>query len=317
MEQTQTRGTTLARIMLTALLALGAATALGASKISELPTGQKVGNILDETLRVGGGATTATTPTLTVPREDASTNTAPPMLRLQRTSSGTPATGIGARFDFEVETSASNNEIGASIEALTTDVTATSEDFDIVFKTMAGGAAAAERARISSTGQVIAGGDGSISAPAFRGTDADSGIYFSSGNVAIISQGLPNLLVTSSTNFRFLPFAYPRPVLARTTDWSPGDFTSGGEVLTNRGATGTVTISPSASTGTSFTFFRVASQAFRIEPGASIGFRRADGTLEANGKYLELGSNGALVTILYDGTEWLVMSERGTINVEP
>lgn len=305
------------RILAGLVLAFASFCSFGASKISELPTGQKVGNILDETLRVGGGATTATTPTLTVPREDSSTNTAPPMLRLHRTSSGTPATGIGAGFDFEVETSAGNNEIGASIEAVTTDVTGGSEDFDLVFKTMAGGAAAAERARISSTGQVIAGGDGSISAPAFRGTDADSGIYFSSGNVAIISQGLPNFLVTSSATFSFLPFAYARPVFARTTDWSPGDVSSGREVITNRGATGTVTISPSASLGTSFTFFRVASQAFRIEPGASIGFRRADGTLEANGKYLELASNGALVTILYDGTEWLVMSERGTINVEP
>ncbi len=55
-------------------------------------------------------------------------------------------------MQFSTETAAGNTEIGATIEAITTDVTATSEDFDLSFKTMAAGAAAAERARIKSTG---------------------------------------------------------------------------------------------------------------------------------------------------------------------
>lgn len=127
-------------------------------EIDVLPTGKKVGNALDETLKVGGGATTATTPTATIPRDDATTATAPTLLRLQRTSTGTPANGIGAGIDFEVETTAANNEIGAVIQAVTTDVTALSEDFDLVFRTMAAGAAAAERFKLNVNGATVTGG---------------------------------------------------------------------------------------------------------------------------------------------------------------
>src|SRR6185436_6011021 len=45
-------------------------------------------------------------------------------------------------------------EEGAIIEAVTTDVTSTSEDFDLVFKTMAAGATATEKLRITSTGNL-------------------------------------------------------------------------------------------------------------------------------------------------------------------
>lgn len=86
--------------------------------------------------------------------ETAATNTIIDVARLESRSTGTPAAGIGAGLLFSVETAANNFEIGARIEAVTTDVTATSEDFDIVFKTMAAGAAAAERMRIGSTGLV-------------------------------------------------------------------------------------------------------------------------------------------------------------------
>lgn len=128
-----------------------------ATKISELPTGQKVGNILDETLKVGGGATTAATPTVTIPRDDATTNTDPPLLRLQKTSSGSPAAGIGASAEFEAETTSGNNEIGARISAVTTDVTSTSEDFDLRLSTMvAGSTTLVEGARLR--GERFSGG---------------------------------------------------------------------------------------------------------------------------------------------------------------
>jgi hypothetical protein len=86
--------------------------------------------------------------------ETAATNTIIDVARLEARSSGTPANGIGVGLLFATETTANNFEIGARIEAVTTDVTATSEDFDLVFKTMAAGAAAAERMRIGSTGLV-------------------------------------------------------------------------------------------------------------------------------------------------------------------
>lgn len=72
-------------------------------------------------------------------------------------SSATPAAGAGTRMDFETETSVGNYELGAAIEAVTTDVTSSSEDFDLVFKNMAGGATAAERVRMTSTGYLGVG----------------------------------------------------------------------------------------------------------------------------------------------------------------
>lgn len=88
----------------------------------------------------------------------ATTNAVTFPLRITSTSTGTPANGIGTGLEFEVETAAGNNEVGATIEAETTDVTSTSEDFDLVFKTMAAGAAAAESFRIKSTGIYTLGG---------------------------------------------------------------------------------------------------------------------------------------------------------------
>ena len=75
-------------------------------------------------------------------------------LRIDGQTSSTPATGIGVGIEFATETAAGNTEIGATIDAVTTDVTSTSEDFDLSFRTMAAGATAAERMRITSTGNL-------------------------------------------------------------------------------------------------------------------------------------------------------------------
>jgi len=99
----------------------------------------------------GIGTTTPAVP-LHVVRETATTNAVTQVLRIDSQSSGTPANGIGVGIEFATETTAANTEIGATIEAITTDITAASEDFDLSFKLMAAGAAAAERARITSTG---------------------------------------------------------------------------------------------------------------------------------------------------------------------
>jgi hypothetical protein len=72
------------------------------------------------------------------------------VLRIERQSSGTPAAGIGVGMEFAVQTAVGNSEVGAAIEAVATDVTAASEDFDLVFKTMAAGASATEGMRIKS-----------------------------------------------------------------------------------------------------------------------------------------------------------------------
>ena len=100
---------------------------------------------------------TSDDPTLTI--ADAVTNVSSAAVKLQHTTSGTPANGIGVGVEFEVETSASNNEIGAIVEAVATDATAASEDFDLVVKLMTGGAAAAEVGRFTSDGDLQLTGD--------------------------------------------------------------------------------------------------------------------------------------------------------------
>lgn len=87
--------------------------------------------------------------------EESSTNTSLPLIRMSRKSSGTPAAGIGTGIEFQVETSAGNDEVGALIEAITTDVTAGTEDFDLSLKVMAGGASAAEQLRLTSDGRLF------------------------------------------------------------------------------------------------------------------------------------------------------------------
>lgn len=70
-------------------------------------------------------------------------------------SGSSPAIGSGVGIEFETKTSATpTTKIGSVIESIATDVTGSSEDFDFVIKNMAGGAAAAERLRITSAGVV-------------------------------------------------------------------------------------------------------------------------------------------------------------------
>lgn len=99
-----------------------------------------------------GVGTSAPSRRLHVLLDDASNNTVSNPFRLTHSTSGTPGTGIGVGLEFEAETSANNLEIGATIKAVTTDATATSEDFDFVFELMTAGATAAAKARLKSTG---------------------------------------------------------------------------------------------------------------------------------------------------------------------
>jgi len=91
----------------------------------------------------------------TFTKTTATTNAVTQVLRVDSQSSGTPANGIGVGIEFATETAAGNTEVGATIEAITTDVTSTSEDFDLSFKTMAAGAAADERMRLTSAGDLL------------------------------------------------------------------------------------------------------------------------------------------------------------------
>mgnify|MGYP003108437838 FL=1 len=92
---------------------------------------------------------------LQVVNSDSTTNAVVFPLKITEETSGTPATGLGVGIQFEVETSAGNNEIGATIETAITDTTGGSEDFSLILKTMSGGAAAAERLKFDNSGSMI------------------------------------------------------------------------------------------------------------------------------------------------------------------
>jgi len=74
------------------------------------------------------------------------------VLTVTHETTDTPTAGIGTGIALKTETSAGNNETGARIASISTDVTSTSEDFDLVTYLMAAGATAAEVQRITSAG---------------------------------------------------------------------------------------------------------------------------------------------------------------------
>jgi hypothetical protein len=111
----------------------------------------------------------------------------------------------------------------------------------------------------------------------------------------------------------------PTVVLAKTASATMQD-TENGALVTNRGAAGTLVLKlkkASHRKGVGFRFLRIANHAVQIEPEeATDQLMDVDGTLLAAGNYQELGSNGASIEFVSDGTNWVNVAERGTINNE-
>jgi hypothetical protein len=96
--------------------------------------------------------------------------------RLGHDTSGTHAAGIGVGMQFVQETAATpNEEIGGEIFLVSTDVTGDSEDFDLVFSTMTGGATGTEKFRVGSTETVA--NEGSIDQDFRFETDNDASAF--------------------------------------------------------------------------------------------------------------------------------------------
>lgn len=70
------------------------------------------------------------------------------------TLSGVAGNGIGSAIEFGVENDAGVTKVGASMDAVVTDVTSGSEDFDLVFNLMNSGAPMSEVMRMKNTGSV-------------------------------------------------------------------------------------------------------------------------------------------------------------------
>ena len=71
--------------------------------------------------------------------DSSATATVTPVLTLKSTSTGTPAAGIGVGLNFEVETAASNVEVGAKTEVFATSTAAAAEVFEWRTTVMSGG----------------------------------------------------------------------------------------------------------------------------------------------------------------------------------
>ena len=143
-----------------------------------------------------GIGTTSPDRLLHVEETGALTSSAVSGLRLTRTTTGTPATGLGTGIGFEVETADGNNEILGLIEGISTNVTDTTEAGALVFKTMTGGALATEKARITGSGNIeLSTATGSFvlplqddaTTPSLSFGDGDSGIYESADDTLEIS----------------------------------------------------------------------------------------------------------------------------------
>lgn len=113
---------------------------------------------------------------LHVVHEDATTNTVVPAVRVSRSTTGTPATGIGAGVDFLIETADGVGKIGSVFEIVSADITPSSEDFDFVLKLMDGGATAAEVMRVTSGGTISSSLGTSLAAAFSSGRASTGGI---------------------------------------------------------------------------------------------------------------------------------------------
>mgnify|MGYP003654797961 CR=1 FL=1 len=129
-------------------------------KITDLPAGTTlVGTELFESVQSATSvkltsdlikAFANSAPTLLV--ETANTNTPATAATLSHQTSGTAAAGIGTRLAFQCETSASNVEIGALLSAVSTNVGAGTEAFNLQVLLMAAGSGAAAVATFNSNG---------------------------------------------------------------------------------------------------------------------------------------------------------------------
>lgn len=104
------------------------------------------------------------------------------------------AVGAGVGIEFISYTSSTTTKIGAAINTVSTNITSTTENFDLVFKNMAAGAAAAERLRVISTGQLKI--SAYTTSTSFSGTATGYLAFDSSGNV--ISVAVPSVGTTTN-----------------------------------------------------------------------------------------------------------------------
>ena len=125
------------------------------------------------------------TETLTVDKKSSTNNSVTDVLAIKSQTTGNPAAGIGTGISFSTETSVGNVEVGARIAAVTTDVSSTTEDIDLVFYTMLGGEAASEALRVHDDGNLTVIGDLTITGGnVLNSLTFDAGISVKNGSTS-------------------------------------------------------------------------------------------------------------------------------------
>ena len=184
--------------------------------------------------------------------ENSTTNAVTDVLKLQAQSSGTPAAGIGTGIEFSTETAAGTLEIGGVIESVTTGITPTSEEFDMVFKTMSSGATAAERLKLNGSGATV--GNINLNANTLSSTNSD-------GNVVIAPNGTGDVQLDADT-----VRVGDNNANATITTNGTGDLilntnagSSSGSITIADGAAGDITISPDGTGSVDIKKLKIAS----------------------------------------------------------
>lgn len=100
----------------------------------------------------GGTINNSTNGIITIDEPSSATNTVVDIVKISHSTSGTAAAGIGTGLAFEGEDDGGAVQVGMTLDMVSTDVTAASEDYDFVLGLMDGGTASAERFRVDSGG---------------------------------------------------------------------------------------------------------------------------------------------------------------------
>ena len=174
---------------------------VGANGNITLYTNNTARILIDANGSIGAGTSTPLN-RLHVSTVSSATNTTIFPLRVEAQTSGTPTIGLGTGIQFVTETATGDNlEIGATIEAVATSVTNAAENFDLVFRTMAAGAVAAERLRVTSAGALaIAGSTLATSSTTFNAIDTTATTVNAFRAATVLNIGY-NSTAASTTNF--------------------------------------------------------------------------------------------------------------------
>lgn len=137
--------------------------------------------------------------------EDAGTTTTLYPLKVQRTTSGTAAAGLGSGLQFYLEDGSGNVDATNKIETVAVDVTHASEDADTIFYTMTAGSLV-EAFRIRGSRMLLPAGTASLPAIGFLADDDGTGtgwIRSSTNGVCLTTNGSCKIttLDTGSTTF--------------------------------------------------------------------------------------------------------------------